>query len=299
MINRFQNILRHVPKRNELTDLANNRVVLVRKKDNEYVLKFGKVIKIGVMTYNDLAREVRTANSIITDVGSESGECGSAYVLDEKSACRRLIGVHFAGSEGRAYGVPLVYEDIVKVIGDPKEHLETPLIPSETPALLQGNVNFLGRAVHRGEPVNQFYSGRSNLRKTQVFNCVMESKVMPACLDARLEVDSALAKALAKQYGPVFDVDQGILEKASHCYKKKLAEMKTEPLEVLSLGHAIEGIADDPFIRGIARSKSAGYPWALETRQRGKTEWYGNDEWTLESVKAQEMRASPVFASSV
>ena len=292
-INRYPDLTHHIPRIADGLDHVGKKIVMVHKEDNIFKMKFGNVLAVHDKSYIGLDEEIHYAQSITTSINSESGECGAIYILDTPTSRRRIVGFHFAGSQGLSHAIPLVFEDIEKAIGPSLPSMKVEMdLNAIAPSLLQGHTLVLGRACRLGKPVHQHYPQRTKLMKTWMFNEVYESEVEPANLSSRLAENEALWKGMMKQFGSVTAIDSEIMSKASFDYKQTLSKMYTpNGFNILTYDEAVQGIEGDDFIRGICRQTSAGFPYTYETVLPGKTEWFGKDEWTLNSEKSIELRA--------
>ena len=279
-VNRRQNLMKHIITKKQLGSLKERRVAISSLCGEQWHLKFGQISEVETTTYN-ADSSLRTATAIKTNIGSVKGDCGAVYILDDSAPAKKICGFHFAGGAGQAYATPLVYEDL-KDFDEVTTEMER--IPVHVPEL-EGNFTILGK-VQKG--VHQ--QSKSKIVKTRMFNEVVETSMMPAKLDYTLTEDSILVKAMRKNFGKQELLDEHALAKAVNDYQGKLSEQKMEPMRVLTFEEAVQGIEGDELIRGIDRTTSAGFPYAQQTKKKGKQEWFGEDEWTLESEKAQEMK---------
>lgn len=276
-VSRYPCLIKHLIRRDQLATLEGKRVALTSLHKRTRHSKFGRIDRVSVEQYN--ASTTRSATCISTDIGSVQGDCGAVYVLDDSSSSKKICGFHFAGSSGRALATPLVYEDWAKLLQQ-EVVLETiPQVP-----VIQGNCVSLGKAKR---PV--FQQSESKIMPTQIFNKVIESTMCPSRMDYRMD-GPTLPKSLAKQFGPQPLVDADVLDQAAHSYQKCLSGTKSRLMAVLPFEQAVRGVDGDEYIRGVERSTSSGYPYSLDARGKGKQEWFGKDEWTLDSPRALEMK---------
>lgn len=194
-------------------------------------------------------------------VVSRRGDCGSPYILDTADS-HRLFAIHTAGNESLVKSVgTLVYQEML-----------TSTSQSGSTSILHGNVLDLGHL----PPV--FSNTKSQIVPTAIFGKIVETQMAPAKL-ARFDEDGGpMAKALSKQFGPVYHVDPTTLHYASRSYMRMLNKCAPpEELGVLSFRRATRGDEGSDFIRPINRTRSAGYPFVLHTKQKGKTQWFPED----------------------
>lgn len=270
---RFPNITQHFTNLHDYETLKGRRLVMVLPNE----LKFGTIEKTLDHEYLDTTGERFAARGFVSNISSAPGDCGSAYVLDDSTAQRRIVGFHFCGELGKAYGVPLIQE----LLHEEGEDYDA------VPPLVNGNILFLGKAKLNGKPYRHFGPTQTKLRQTKMFNSVIESPNQPAYLSYDPN-GTILKDAVAKQSGDVPVIDPAILEEAVSDYEQMLPRMPQ--FEVLSFREAVKGKEGSEYISGICRSTSAGFPYSQQTRKKGKTEWFGSDEWTF-GPKAMEVKA--------
>lgn len=271
-------LLKHLLRKENLSSIEGKHVALSIVNDEQWQIKFGQVKKMELCSYTD--DNVRTVVSgLETSIGSSKGDCGSVYILDDRTSSHRLCGFHFAGTLGSSFAIPLVFEDFA--------HLGMTVyeMPKQTTSVtLNGNVSVLGEV----KPA-VFMSTKSKIMKTKMFGQLMETKMAPAVLDYRLD-GPVLGKAMEKQFKKQPMLDKWILASSVNDYHTMLGKLELTEQRVLTFDEAVKGIDGDEYIRGIERTTSAGYPYAQNTTQKGKQEWFGKDEWTLNSKKALEIK---------
>jgi hypothetical protein len=286
-INRFPSLRTHIAKRDDFNAMVGKRATLVKQESNTKILKFGAIIEIGEKAFTNEFGSTQVAHSLLCDISSEKGDCGSTYVLDDAHSTRKIVGFHFAGTQGKATAIPLTQEDLYPLLEEVKE-LQYEYEAGDVPGVFQGNVMYIGKIKHEGKVCAPFYPRNTKLVKTKMFGVAHESTCAPAVLDYRMEEGSSLAKGLSKQFGAVAAVDSYYLQQASFDYRSLLSKMKGSQ-RVLTFKEAVQGIAETKYIRGVNRVKSAGFPYSLTTKQKGKTEWFGSDDWDFSSKKCQEL----------
>lgn len=259
-------------ERGDADSLLHKKAVMSIPGKNFYQLQQGTVKSLQTEDVLDSIGNYRVYGAVLS-VSSKDGDCGSPYILDSADS-RRIFAIHTAGNEGveRSIG-SLVFRDMLE------SHSQSGVEP-----LLSGNVLDLGTL----PPV--FASTKSQIVPTKIFNQVCETKMAPAILAKFDTPNGPMAKAIAKQFGPVFAVDEDSLHRASTDYLHMLQE-SSPPTElgVLSFERATRGDEGSDYIRPINRSRSAGYPFVLQTKMKGKTEWFGHDEW-VENEKTRELK---------
>lgn len=291
----FKDLTHHVMQKAYLSNLQGNRVVMTLPGE-PWIQKFGEVTKVAAQTYRDFKQERHVAETIMSSIGSVDGDCGATYIVDEPTVTRRIVGFHFAGLKGGACAVPLVYEDLMEVL-TPGENLEPDTISYQAPPVFANSTaQYLGK-VHPAPAT----PSKSKLQQTQLFNQVFPTKVKPAHLFASLSDDrSPMYKGIQKQFTQQAMLDPEILEKAVLSYCSMLSTLKCDisKMIVLDINTAIAGNETDEFICGINRSRSAGFPYCMTTK-KGKTEWFGSDDWTLDSEKALEFKQDCAYKTEL
>lgn len=278
----FKDLTNHIMPRSYLSNLVGNRVVMTIP-DDPWIQKFGTITKLGSQSYRDIGGERHVCDTITTTIGSVAGDCGGAYILDEPSVSKRLVGFHFAGYLGSSCAIPLVLEDLEEVLTD-FEYIEPVTATAQAPEVFTNSTaQYLGTV--SPAPVTP---SKSKLVRTEIFNVIKESSVKPARLYANLnDPESPMTKGIQKQFTQQVILDDQILDTAVINYAEMLAKSacNVSKMTILDIDTAIQGTDNDDFIKGINRSRSAGYPYCMEAK-RGKTDWFGTDEWTLNSAKA-------------
>lgn len=261
----YPNIVHFFIKREDVQNLVHKKAIISVPGPNHFQLATGTVRKIDNEEIQDKLGAY-TAYGATLNIATKQGYCGSPYILDSAD-CRRIFAIHTAGVSGveRSVG-SLVFQDMLQVVSQ---------MGDETEPLLSGNVLDLGTL----PPV--FANTKTQIVPTQIFGQVCETTMAPAKLAAFNTPGGPMAKALKKQFGPVYALDEDILHHASKDYTEFLQNVSAPPEElgVLSFERATRGDEGSDYIRPINRSRSAGYPFVLETKQKGKTEWFGSTEW--------------------
>ena len=261
---------RHIMRREELNMLQGQTAVLIVPNGRHIQQKHG-VIKGRQMTEVDdgVAVSYRT-DSIMVKTNTVRGDCGGVYMVDSNMS-RRIFGIHGAGTShgGVAYAIPIYLEMFESI--QPQSNVQEEVVhPLKTGG---GNVTIMGTL----PPV--FAPARSQIVKTNVFNQIFETKSAPAALAPPLVPEGPMIKALEKQFGSVARVDEERLILARENYEAMLQETTPDNMAVLDFHTATVGVEGSDYYRGINRARSAGYPWCLQTKTKGKTKWFGTDEW--------------------
>nr|UBJ25980.1 nonstructural polyprotein [Rodent dicistro-like virus] len=242
---------------------------------------FGRVSRYGMIEADDESGNTYKVTVLETDMSSRPGDCAGIYILDDNRFNCKVAAMHFAGwIEGGTMGFPLIRSDF--------DFLDGPQIAFNAPEY-EGHFP-LDSVIVEGYAPKAPSASKTKLVKTPIFGEVQETTVAPAQLAPILKPGGPGLKSLSKISGTVMHISDAEIAKAVHDYKERLYENTTpEPVHrTLTFDEAAKGIPDHPYIRPIQRSRSAGYPWTLISRN-GKRKWFGTDEWTL-GAEAEPIR---------
>lgn len=293
---RMPNISAHIAHRRDLHQLPGKNAILVVPNgiasNWSWHEKFGNIQEIETKEYYDFGNILLKGESIVLTMNSAPGDCGGAHILDSTTQNHRFIGIHFAGDGGIAYSVPLTIEDINETLGrdirnsNYKESVHALVDPQAIPSVA-GNVTLLGKLNDAPQCPT-----KTKIEASKIFNKITETKVAPAKMSRSLAITQPLGKGIQKQFGPTEALDGTILQIATQDYAKTLAAfpVRKEEIKVLDFETAAKGEDDNDYIKGINRSRSAGYPW-INQAGNGKRYWFGENTWTLDSAAALELKA--------
>lgn len=256
--------------------------------------------KSGKLVYNDMKKLAYSVDSeVVTmasrvyevDVASEAGDCGGVYLIDSNKFRNKVASFHFAGKTGQrvGYSVPLFYEDFVELMDGEIDQVDPQGIyytPNEMP--LDGILP-VGKT-----DLKPHASTKTSFVKTALCDKIFETTVAPAKLGRLLQEDGAGLKALAKVTDDIRVIEDQDLHRCVASVKQRLyfPTVKPEDKRVLSFEEAIQGVPDEPFLKGINRTTSAGWPHMLDTQgKKGKTKWFGSTDYIVDSPEALEVKA--------
>jgi len=234
---------------------------------------------------------------------TSNGDCGS-LILAHDSRLQRptILGIHTAGStpgvmrvkncagvvvfreelesfiaDTGCDGVAFTEEDIVEMIPETAEiegfnslcQKQTPRMPTETKIVQSPMAPMLWEPTTKPAHLRSFRNEQGELLNPY-----------------------KLARA-GYVHDEVF-IDYDALKKAEHYVANLiLNHTKEQPHKprVFTYEESICGIPGVEFVESINRSTSAGYPYILQTKKKGKTEWFGTgSEFDLSTPKAKELR---------
>ncbi|APG76754.1 hypothetical protein 1 [Beihai picorna-like virus 85] len=236
---------------------------------------------------------LRIANNVEYDLETFSGMCGSLLTLRNKRIKGKLLGIHVAGGPGvLALGAILTRELVQAQLTDHVDKHNIPVTYLIDGRIPQGAVNasVLTSFPEKGDCLNigiappPTASSKTRLNPSCVFDELQPHFTKPAHLKPVL-IDGVLVnpmeKGVQKLLGTQKWIEPDLLEAAVN---DVFQGFKVQPERgiVHTYEEAITGIEGDPFKRPINRSTSAGYPYNLQTKKKGKTEWLGEDEYILD-----------------
>jgi hypothetical protein len=209
------------------------------------------------------------------------------YFVDSDLFRNKVIGFHYAGFTDKAGGcmIPLFREDFESIMVNEVSQLDVEGVKYEPIDL--------PLEVHKQGVTNlvPFTSTRTQFEKTSIHGKIQTSTVKPAKLGRLTDPDGPAMKGLLKNTKDVVAIDPDLLLQAKESVRCRLFLGKTEEYErrILTFDEAVAGIEGTSYIRGINRSRSAGWPWCLQTND-GKKAWFGKEAWILNGEKPDEVR---------
>lgn len=201
------------------------------------------------------------------------GDCGNAIVSTDKCARQRLLGIHVAGGDGGGFFVPITREELEAVT--PQAHCGFEEIERVSPLYNAGDTAFV-KTGYSGifiEPAG----GPAYLRPAKNADGDVVDPMLKA-VEATCRDFSSIK--LPKEYDDAVDVVIGEI----------FNTFGQADLTQLTYEQAIEGVSNDPYINGIARGKSMGYP--LCRKYHNKRAAFGSDgPYVFNTAAAAEVRA--------
>lgn len=250
----------------------------------------------GSVTYHPF----EVGKSFKYDLPTRTGDCGALLFSVGPTAGRAVIvGMHIAGN-GKNIGIStkLDYE-MIKSISLLCEAPTVYLEDADDVEIQMGD-NFLV-----GEEVTPLpLPSRNSVIKSKLFGKFNEPKCAPSMLremDLGDGPKDPWQFARSKYSRPQKAIDFNLLEVVA-CgvsqgilYSKKFDDPWDARL--YSFEEAVQGIPGVNFAEGIPRNTSAGYPFSLDIKLKGKKDWFGSDgDYDFTSEKCLKLKAS-VFKS--
>jgi len=282
-------LTKHLVRFDDLDQLNYKSATLHTPTRDGYNTRSGEVRRLMVSEVWDISSRKNVRSQYIElKINTTTGDCGGFYLTDSKDA-RRIFGIHGAGADfgGIGLAVPIFQELFISTQAESAREDGEQIIVEEEHAnsILQrgqGNVLVLGAKTPVYSPTT------SKIIKTRVHGKIITSPNKPAKLCPPLLPGGPMLMGLEKQFGPVSSYDPETLMFARHSYEKVFENLEPRRMGVLDFRTAVQGIENSDYYKPINRSRSAGYPWCLQTKRPGKTEWFGSSEWTF-GDKAREV----------
>lgn len=224
------------------------------------------------------------------DISTTFGDCGYPVFLNNDMFQKKLLGFHFAGVSGGGACSIITFKDVEDYLtselaaADPtlaKPQIGQEMLP-ESSARVVGYVD---------KPVT--HPCATTLRKSLVYETLGPAEMAPAVLKPALIPDGPMLKGIMKyNLNQCIRIPLHLREKAIKDYFQ--TNIKPYPTlgyetKLLTFEQAVAGVEGNPYIVGLKRSKSAGYPYMLSAR-KGKTDWFGETEWDFSSHKCEDIR---------
>jgi len=235
---------------------------------------------------------IRIGNHIDYDLETVSGMCGALLSISNKMIHTKLIGFHVAGGAGvSALGALTTKEFLDQGL---KEHVKKFNISSQY--LIDGRLpysqswvspEFQVSLLDEGDCINVGTAPAPNapihtaLLPSIIFDKVQKHKTKPALLKPTTvagEVLDPMLKGIKKIMGGQTWVDADLLEAAANDVFQGLGKPPTGMGQVHTYEEAITGVHGDQYKRPINRTTSPGYPYNLNNKGKGKTDWLGDGE---------------------
>ncbi|APG76903.1 hypothetical protein 1 [Beihai picorna-like virus 83] len=210
------------------------------------------------------------------------GNCGGLAWITGVNVPGRIAGMHVAGSGSVGCAVVLNQSLIRKMLAHhvQKHSLTTRhVIDAQIPYFVkQGIENINGDGI-TCEIINEVPAvgggGETKLRPSLIAGTLQDPFCAPAMLKPRNGVDP-MEQGLKKILGKQKKIDEKLLRIAVNSTIRSFVKKE---LHVLSYEEGVSGKEGEPFIRGINRRTSPGFPYVYDNPGKGKTHWFGNDEY--------------------
>ncbi|AZB50980.1 ORF 1 [Bemisia-associated dicistrovirus 1] len=222
---------------------------------------------------------------------SLNGDCGNVVLIDSNEFARKILGFHFAGQAGKGIASIITYDDVCNLLSD-EMSLADPqsIVLEEVEDFPLEDSSFRVHGVGKYKITSSF---KSKVIPSEVFECFGPTEMAPAVLAHPLKPDGPMIKAVKKSAGAVKELHRRDImnEISKEWFEKNIAPFSPTQLEtsVLTFEQACKGIEGHPYFPPIKRGKSPGYPY-MAFATKGKTDWFGEDEWDFSSAACKELR---------
>lgn len=223
---------------------------------------------------------------------SEDGDCGSLVFASGASEQDLILGMHAAIQQGKHALSTVVSRDAIKKWYD--EMLTRDIacvLPEKVDPVMDFDRNGI---IQISSPHTYHRPTKSKLRRSPLFGLFGTPSRLPAVLTA---TDGTDPYDLAiERYGTGnFHVDSRFLNAAVSSYNAKILRIAPKNPTLLTFDEAVAGIAGEPYIKGVCRSTSPGYPWNLNGNG-GKWHIFGDAQvYDLSSENCEKLRDRVMF----
>lgn len=239
----------------EMDRLGNNPkiTVFVPNQDKKEVSAYTTYGAAKIVSYSD----VKNVRGYTYMVDTKKGDCGSlSLISDPHVAYGKILAFHGAGGNGMGCGLEI------------PQDLVTPIMVKQS-----NDETLFGHKVIAKLDAPVFVARSTKLRPSLVSGWCGPPLKAPAQLRARDGVDP-YDLCLQRYATPDVRVDPKQLLVASAEYSESLNKLPNGTKRLLTFEEAVEGIHGDPYINGIPRGTSAGYPYCTYLKN-GKKQIFG------------------------
>jgi len=256
----------------------------VRYGKHGLVLPEGPVFSVPVVDvvpysgqYTD---DVAEQELLFYSLGTKQGDCGSPLIYaDTGSTYNRINGIHVCGdSRSRGGSARVTLDDIQRLMSA----LSGPMFDIEPQMDITDAHNTVGGHVLPVCTVSKSpqVPSVSKIVRSRIHNLITETKVMPCKLRPFVvdgEHKDPMFLASQKYSRPQPSVDIGVLRVIAGEAVRYILDKSTKPRpRVLTFEEAVAGDPSDQYLKGIPRSTSAGYPYNMNVKKRGKADFFGS-----------------------
>lgn len=232
--------------------------------------------------------------SISYTISTIKGECGALLIrCDDRDASPVLLGQHIGGNGTTGASVPFYREDVEEAMRVADQiafedfdfdSSPPPKLGEEKPFVTQG-YSLEGQFLEVCESERLRQPTSTSIRKSPLHGAWGESNYAPSLLRKIGDGPDPHVNARSNYSGHFAALEEDKMLGATSAYISTMykASDKPEP-RILS---EVEAIAGNEEIKGIPRATSLGYPFCNDSKDRGKTGYFGSEgEYTMDSPKA-------------
>uniref|UniRef100_A0AB39JCP9 Polyprotein n=1 Tax=Qianjiang picorna-like virus 22 TaxID=3239337 RepID=A0AB39JCP9_9VIRU len=279
----------------DMTNHFNDSTATFRNKDVEMGLirDYKRTIHIGTVTNetatviyetspNGKPERVISTDCIEYSIRTDYGDCGSPVIL--LSSQPKIIALHTSSNIRTSHGTGVVISKAL-IQRALKEHnqfticvtqsKEFPYTPATTASSAE-SIGLEGVLTYEGlseRPTHQ--PTKTKLRPSPIQGLLLEPTTAPAVLsetDSRIPKGTKLLVNGINKYSKQIKLfPEDIVAAAAASIEEELLSFpSTTPRRLLTLGEAINGIPDEPYIDSLNFSTSSGAPFSLDNKLKGK-----------------------------
>jgi V8-like Glu-specific endopeptidase len=238
---------------------------------------------------------IKISNHVTYEIDTKNGMCGALLTVKNNAISSKLIGFHTAGGKGVSGMGVFTSKQFIEF--NLETHVKSFNIPETY--LIDGRLPYSQSLVDPSKKVSYVHEGdclsvgtaqpplvpvKSQIKKSLIHNEVMETKMAPALLAAKVVTDTSgketlldpMTKGIQKLLGQQTWIPKEYLDEAVNDVFNGI-QYKSDT-KVHSYEEAIKGVEGDPLKQPIKRNTSPGYPYNLTNKMKGKTAWLGADE---------------------
>jgi hypothetical protein len=285
VIERTPNILKYWAAETQLIDRGQFSIILNMVRDHDcYLHQATALVRKGV-SYE----QYNIAQGYTYDIETISGDCGGLLAQCNKAASGgKLIGIHTAGHGSKGFGPRILRHEIefaLQAFDDVKE--KDIIVEDEMDEIFDMEIDASVipgfKAQCYGRPVPSV--GSTSIRRSPLHNTYLKSNMAPAILRPKVidgvECDP-MAITRAKYAKPVVAMNPLLLKLIADYVLSRMCRggVNNAPWlspRIFSFEEACAGIPGIPYLEGIPRDTSPGYPFKLDTPSgfKGKTHFFG------------------------
>lgn len=227
---------------------------------------------------------------------TRAGDCGAPVIINETQVLRKIAGIHVAGdTDGVAYAESITQPDLERALQRIPANMQIQTdydcyLPLKSKPLPDGEIDVFEiwselpceRFIPIGKVSPLFEPSKTELRPSLLYGQITDIKTKPAFL--RHPQVNIKHKNLAKSALNVPYIEPEILDRAYLQVKNKWFNGRDPKLaRLLTWEECIKGSSDSQYLGPLNRQSSPGFPWILSREKgfKGKTGWFGNDEYEI------------------
>lgn len=215
-------------------------------------------------------------DALVYDIATVKGECGAPIFLVGQSNRPFIVGLHVAGNKSSGIATTIAKERVLQAF-------ETvPFVSVELNVEAQSCVKMPDNFLVHHDVAKLRVPFNTRIVKSPLHGLWGPSECSPARLRP-FEVDGEIidpwALARSKYSKKAKCVNLYLVDAVTHDTVNEMlfsdSGQDPWPHRLYTIREAIEGVDGVPFCDAINRSTSAGYPWTLEAKGKGKSDWLG------------------------